>query len=208
MGRPTRVASADAALQRLLSGNRRFVSGRLLSPRRTPQAYRSLAEAQHPAAVVVSCADSRVAPEILFDVGLGDIFVIRVAGNVIRGAGDTVKGSVEYAVAELNVPLIVVLGHTGCGAVKSAITHIDANDSLPGAINGLVTLVKPAVIKSKRMAGDRLDNAIRANVELGVERLKALPAIVAPRVKKGILQVVGGVYDLRSGAVTLLGSRP
>ena len=140
----------------------------------------------------------------MFDVGLGDIFVIRVAGNVVSGAGVTVKGSIEYGVAELNAPLIMVLGHTNCGALKAAKQHIDAKDSLPGAIDGLVELVKPAVAQSKGDPGDPLENAIRKNVEIGVERLKTLEPILAPRVREGKLKVVGAVYDLRTGHVQLV----
>jgi carbonic anhydrase len=196
--------SADEALHQLIEGNARFVKGQPESPRRSPADFRPLAEAQYPEAVIVSCSDSRVAPEILFDVGVGDIFVVRVAGNVVSGAGVTVKGSIEYAVAELNVPLILVLGHSGCGAVKAAMKHIDAKDSLPGAINGLVELIKPAVTQSKGMSGDPLENAIRKNVGIGVETLKDLQPILAPRVKDGKLKIVGAVYDLRTGAVTML----
>jgi carbonic anhydrase len=145
----------------------------------------------------VSCADSRVAAEILFDIGMGDIFVVRIAGNVVSGTGVTVKGSIEYAVAELNVPLIIVLGHSGCGAVKAAMKHIDAKDSLAGAIDGLVELIKPAPNKGE--SGDALENAIRKNVEIGMDRLRELQPILAPRVKDGKLKVVGGVYDLRTG---------
>ena len=147
--------TADQSWRELLDGNARFVKGATTGPRRSPQDFRSLANAQYPEAVIVSCADSRVAPEILFDVGVGDIFVVRVAGNVVGGAGAVVKGSIEYAIAELNVPLIVVLGHSGCGAVKAAKQHIDAKDSLPGAINGLVELIKPAVTQSKRLPATR-----------------------------------------------------
>src|SRR5580692_4362105 len=113
--------SADEALRQLIEGNARFVKGQPASPRRSPEDFRALAEAQYPEDVVV-----------------GDIFVVRIAGNVVSGAGVTVKGSIEYAVAELNAPLIVVLGHSGCGALKAAMKHIDAKDSLPGAIDGLV----------------------------------------------------------------------
>jgi carbonic anhydrase len=199
-----RLVNADQALRELLAGNHRFTIGRPLSPRRNPETFRILAHGQFPEAVIVSCADSRVAPEILFDVGVGDIFVVRVAGNVVDGASVTVKGSIEYAVAELNVPLILVLGHSGCGAVKSAIKHIDAMDSLPGAINGLVELIKPAVALSKGMPNDPLENAIRKNVEIGVERLQGLEPIVAPRVRDSKVKVVGGVYDLLTGLVTLI----
>jgi carbonic anhydrase len=196
--------SPDESLKELLAGNERFVKGHPESPRRSPSEFSALAAGQYPEAVVVSCADSRVAPELLFDVGVGDIFVIRVAGNVIGGTGVTVKGSIEYAVAELNVPLIFVLGHSACGAVKAAMQHIDAKDSLPGAINGLVELVKPAVMKSQGMPGDPLDNAIAMNVRLGIERLNRLQPILAPKIAEGKLKVVGGVYDLKTGAVTLV----
>jgi carbonic anhydrase len=161
-----------------------------------------LAEGQAPFAAIVSCADSRVAPEILFDVGKGDIFVVRVAGNLVAGGGPAIKGSIEYAVAELNVPLVMVLGHSGCGAVKAAIKHLDANDALPGSINDLVELIKPAVAQSKSEGGDPLTNAIRKNVLLSVQRLQTLEPIIAPRVREGRLKVVGGVYDLHSGRVT------
>ena len=202
--KPPAPVNADQAWHDLLDGNSRFVKGQTTGPRRGPEDFRSLAEGQYPEAVIVSCADSRVAPEILFDVGVGDIFVVRIAGNVVGGAGAVVKGSIEYAVAELNVPLIVVLGHSNCGAVKAAKQHIDAKDSLPGAINGLVELIKPAVTQSKGTPGDALENAIRKNVELGVERLKQLQPILEPRVKDNKLKVVGAVYDLRTGVVTPL----
>ena len=202
-----RSLDADQALRELLDGNQRFRSGNRLTPRGKPDDFLTLAHGQFPEAVVVSCADSRVPPEILFDVGVGDIFVVRVAGNVIDGAGVSVKGSIEYAVAELNVPLILVLGHSGCGAVKSAIKHIDDRDSLPGAISGLVELIKPAVARSKGMPGDPLENAVRKNVEIGVERLQGLEPIVAPRLKDRRVKVVGGVYDLRNGTVTLIDTK-
>ena len=202
----SRAVNADEALRQLLVGNHRFMTGEPLNPRRSPKEFQTLAHGQFPEAVIVSCADSRVAPEILFDVGVGDIFVVRVAGNVIDGAGASVKGSIEYAVAELKVPLIVVLGHSGCGAVKAAIQHLNDRDSLPGAINGLVELIKPAVAKSKGIAGDPLENAIRQNVQVGVTRLQGLQPILAPRVKDGKVKVVGGVYDLSTGGVTLVGT--
>ena len=200
-----RVLNADQALRELLDGNHRFTSGNRLSPRGRPEDFRGLTHGQFPEAVIISCSDSRVAPEILFDVGVGDIFVVRVAGNVVGGAGVSVKGSIEYAVAELDVPLIVVLGHSGCGAVKAAIKHLEDKDAMPGAINGLVELIKPAVAGSKQTPGDQLENAVRQNVKVGVERLQALDPILAPRVKDGKLKVVGGVYDLLTGAVTMLG---
>jgi carbonic anhydrase len=196
--------TADEVLQQLLSGNERFIKGESHSPRRTPSDFRAVANAQYPIAVIVACADSRVSPELLFDMGVGDLFVIRVAGNVIDGAGVTVKGSIEYAIAELHAPLIVVLGHSNCGAVKSAVAHINDKDSLPGAINGLVELVKPAVVRVKGQPGDIYANATRENVKIGVEKLRNLQPIIAPRVKQGSVKVVGGVYDLHTGKVELL----
>jgi carbonic anhydrase len=198
-----KILTADESLRGLLAGNERFVKGQTLNPRRNPADYGPLAKAQYPEAVIITCSDSRVSPEILFDVGVGDLFVVRVAGNVVEGTGVTVKGSTEYAIAELNVPLVLVLGHSNCGAVKAAIQHINAKDSLPGAINGLVELIKPAVLQSKGQPGDPLENAIIQNAKNGVTRLEGLQPILAPRVKEGKVKVVGGVYDLKTGAVTL-----
>jgi carbonic anhydrase len=198
--------TADDALKDLMDGNARFAKGEVTSPRRTPADFRAVAEAQYPIAIVVSCADSRVAPELLFDAGVGELFVIRVAGNVVDGAGVTVKGSIEYAIAELNVPLIVVLGHTNCGAVKAAVKHIDEKDSLPGSINGLVELIKPVVSKVQGQPGEVVESVTQANVNAGVEKLKNLQPILAPRVQSGSVKVVGGVYDLQTGVVKLLES--
>jgi carbonic anhydrase len=202
--KPTAALTPDEILDKLIEGNKRFVKGEVTNPRRKPEDFAKLAEGQNPLAVIVSCADSRVSPELLFDQGVGDLFVVRVAGNVISGAGATVKGSIEYAIAELNVSLVMVLGHSNCGAVKAAVKHIDANDALPGAINELVNTIKPAVARAKGQKGDALENAIKANVELGVERLKSLEPILARPVKDGKVKVVGGVYDLRTGSVAVL----
>jgi carbonic anhydrase len=207
-GRRARHPSADDVLKRLLAGNARFAKGETRNPRRRPEDYRAVAEGQEPIAVILGCADSRVPPELLFDVGVGDLFVVRVAGNVVGGAGPVVKGSAEYAVAELDVPLIMVLGHSGCGAVKAAIAHLDQKDAPPGAINDLVALIGPAVAVARRQPGNLLDHAIRANVMLGMERLEHLAPILAPRVREGRLKVAGGVYDLRSGAVALVDREP
>lgn len=197
---PSRPAP-DEALKLLVEGNGRFVEGKGSHSCRTPSDFATLAAAQFPFAVIVACADSRVAPEIMFDRGMGDLFVVRVAGNVVAGASPVVKGSIEYAVAELGAPLIVVLGHSNCGAVKAAIQHVDKRDSLPGAIDGLVELIKPAVQQARGEAGDKLDAAIRANVQRGVARLNTLQPIVAKGVKGGKVKVAGGVYDLATGKV-------
>jgi carbonic anhydrase len=202
--RPAGAMTPDQILAKLLDGNKRFADGQVTSPRRKPEDFARLAEGQNPRALIVGCADSRVAPELLFDQGVGDLFVVRVAGNVISGAGAMIKGSIEYAVAELGVSLVMVLGHSNCGAVKAAVKHIEANDALPGAINDLVSAIKPAVARAKGLKGDALENAIRANVETGVERLKGLEPIVAGPVKNGKVKVVGSVYDLHTGRVTVV----
>jgi carbonic anhydrase len=202
------MVTPDQELQEIMAGNGRFSKGQTQNPRRDPTYFATLAHGQYPEAVIVTCADSRVAPEILFDCGVGDIFVVRVAGNVVEGAGVTVKGSIEYAIAELNVPLIFILGHSACGAVKAAKEHIDKKDSLPGAINGLVELIKPAVEQTRKVPGDPLQNAIIRNVQIGVERLQTLGPIVGPKVKDGKVKVVGGVYDLATGVVMMVPAQP
>jgi carbonic anhydrase len=188
----------------MLDGNRRFATGASTHPRRTPADFKPLAAGQSPIACVVACADSRVTPEILFDLGIGELFVIRVAGNYVNGAGTSVKGSIEYAVAELGVSLVMILGHSQCGAVKAAIQHINDKDALPGAINDLVNAIKPAVLESQHQPGDQLENAIRANVKRGVDRLDDLQPIVAPAVSSGKIKIVGGVYDLATGKVQMI----
>ena len=202
--RPATPPNADTVLAELLEGNQRFMKGEAAHSWRKPTDFALLAEGQSPVAVVVGCADSRVPPELIFDQGVGDLFVVRVAGNVVSGAGASVKGSIEYAVAELNVPLVLVLGHSQCGAVKAAVKHLGANDALPGAIGDLVDTIRPAVLQARDKPGDLLDNAIRANVQRGVERLRTLEPILADPVRKGKVKVVGATYDLRSGKVTLV----
>lgn len=194
----------DAVLARLMAGNARFVKGELQHPGRTPKDFAFLAEGQKPQAIIVGCADSRVAPEVIFDQGKGELFVVRIAGNVVHGSGPFIKGSVEFAVAELGARLIIVLGHEACGAVKAAVAHIDANDTLPGAIRDLVEVIRPAAASVRGKPGDKVENAIAANVRMGVERLKNLEPILAGKVKSGELKVVGAVYKLKTGEVKLL----
>lgn len=204
-GDPREGLTGDEVLAELLAGNERFMAGETKNPRRLPKDFSPLAAGQFPVAAVIACSDSRVPLEIVFDQGVGDLFVIRVAGNVVGGSGAVVKGSIEYAVAELGVPLVMVLGHSECGAVKAAIEHIDKHDSLPGEINALVELIKPAVETVRNEPGDKLANAARANVALGVERLQGLGPIVAPAVQDGKLKIVGANYDLATGRVATVG---
>jgi carbonic anhydrase len=194
----------DTVLENLLEGNNRFVEGKLLHPGRAPKDFTALAEAQAPHAVIVGCADSRVAPELIFDQGIGDLFVVRIAGNVISGAGAIVKGSIEYAVAELGVRLIVVLGHTGCGACKAAIEHVEANDALPGAIGDLINPIRTVVRMVAGQPGNKLANVITGNVKEGVKRLKGLNPILSKFVGSGEMKVVGGVYELSTGKVEMV----
>lgn len=202
--RPTPAPPSDEVLKLMLEGNQRFVEGASTHPRRTPADFKPLASGQSPLACLISCSDSRVTPEILFDLGIGELFVVRVAGNYVNGAGTSVKGSVEYAIAELGVSLVMILGHSQCGAVKAAIEHIHNHDALPGAINDLVNAIKPAVLEAQHQPGDPLENAIRANVQRGIDRLDDFQPIIAPAIKAGKLKIVGGVYDLATGKVQML----
>jgi len=191
------VFSNERFVQRLLDGNRRYVDGKPSHPNQTLERRKHVAKGQHPFAVVLSCSDSRVPPEIIFDQGIGDLFVVRVAGNIVDDAG---LGSIEYAVEHLHASLIVVLGHERCGAVEAAVKGGEA----PGRIKSLVEAIRPAVEKSKGEPGDLAENAMRANVRLVVDHLKASKPILEHFVHKGTLTVVGARYDLDDGQVTVI----
>jgi len=191
----SRRLTADESLKDLLEGNERFMSGKTMNPRRSPADFSKLAPAQAPDAVIVGCADSRVPPEILFDQGVGDLFVIRVAGNVVSGAGPTVKGSIAYGVVALGAPLVMVLGHSQCGAVKAALETKEL--AVPESVRDLVRMVTTDGEKD-------LDRAIVANVRSGVARLKSLEPSLTRYIETKRLKVVGAVYDLASGKVTLV----
>ncbi|SRR6266496_504202 len=186
------------AISKLKEGNGRYTSGNLQHPDQTAERRAELAKSQHPFAIIVSCSDSRVPPEIVFDQGLGDLFIFRVAGNVIDDHG---LGSIEYAVDHLNVRLIVVLGHQSCGAVRAAKETIAAKGKASGHIESLVTAIKPAVDAT---AKDDLDTTIKANVKHVVQALRSSTPILKAKVDSGELRVVGGYYSLDSGAVTFL----
>jgi carbonic anhydrase len=157
---------------------------------------RAIAAGQHPFAIILGCADSRVPPEIIFDQGLGDLFVIRVAGNILD---DAILGSIEYAVEELGTALVLVLGHERCGAVAATVKHAE----VVGHISTLINAIQPAVDRAKNKPGDLLDNAVRANIELVVAQLKSsMP--VADLVLKNKLTVVGAQYNLKCGSVDLI----
>lgn len=194
----------EAVLAALVAGNERYVAGQARQRLRTPADFAADAKGQAPLAAIVGCADSRVPPELIFDQGVGDLFVCRAAGNLVSGTGAIVKGSLEFAAAELGVTLIMVLGHSQCGAVAAAIKHIDAKDALPGAIGPLIDLIKPAVVAAQGRPGDKLDNVIRANVERCVARVKGTGPILSRAVDAGKLKVVGGVYELSTGKVAIV----
>jgi carbonic anhydrase len=219
------IVSPAEAVARLKEGNSRFTADNLQHPHESSeersymaknsyenggmiflamtaeQAARRRAEltkSQHPFATIVSCSDSRVPPEIVFDQGLGDLFICRVAGNVIN---DESLGSIEYSVDHLAVRLIVVLGHQSCGAVKAAKETIAAKGKAPGHIESLVTAIKPAV---EATAKDDLDTTIKANVKHVVQALRSSTPILKAKVDSGDIRVIGGYYSLDTGSVTFI----
>ncbi|MCC7219210.1 MAG: twin-arginine translocation signal domain-containing protein [Candidatus Contendobacter sp.] len=209
-------ASPQDALQRLLNGNQRFVANRLLEPNHSPERRAEISKSQQPFATIFGCVDSRVPPEIIFDQGLGDLFVIRTAGQVIDEA---VLGSIEFGSLELKIPLILVLGHERCGAVKASIEALEHGGEAhgkgksrgkakpsaePGEIGYLVKGIKPAIDKARAWGmGDLAENAMRANVLLTMSQLKKSP-VLAAALESGQLKIVGGRYDLDSGLVEVL----
>ena len=190
------VISPDAALQKLMDGNQRFVQHQPQHPDQSAARLQEVAQAQHPFATILSCADSRVPAELLFDQGIGDLFDVRIAGNI---ATPEAIGSIEYAVTLLNTPLLMVLGHERCGAVTAAVK----NEPLPGDISTFVNAILPAVKRVKNQPGDAVDNAVVANVRYQIEQLQRSP-LLTERLRSGKLKIVGGRYDLDTGTVTIL----
>ncbi|MEI6715136.1 MAG: carbonic anhydrase [Verrucomicrobiota bacterium] len=186
--------SADSALKKLVAGNARFAKNDVTSGKPVAAKRAETAQTQHPFAIVVGCADSRTSPELVFDQNIGDLFVVRTAGNLVD---DYALGSIEYAVAHLGSRLIVVLGHERCGAVKAAV----ASGSAPGHVGSIVSEIRPAVKATKDMAGDALVNAIQENVNRVAKKIAKESKLgeAAPEVK-----VVKAYYDLDSGKVSWL----
>ncbi len=191
------VAPAEA-IAKLKEGNARNTSGNMQHPGQTTERRAELTKSQHPFAIILSCSDSRVPPEIVFDQGLGDLFIVRVAGNVLNDEG---LGSIEYGVEILGARLIVVLGHQSCGAVDAAMKTVAAKGKAPGHIQSLVTAIKPVIDSTPK--GD-LDTTIKANVKHVVDVLRSSTPILKARVDSGDVQVIGGYYSLDTGAVTFL----
>lgn len=188
---------SDGAIARLLSGNRRYVAMRQLHPRQTPEQRQTLLEGQHPIAAVLSCSDSRVPSELIFDQGLGDLFIVRTAGHSVN---EVVLASVEFAVHILKVPLVLVLGHAQCGAVSAAVS----DKLLPGHMASLKTALRPAVDATAGLPGDPVDNAIRTHVRLTAQNLGADSAILGEAVAEGRIKIVPAYYELHTGSVELL----
>jgi len=193
---PPQSLSPDAALQKLMEGNQRFAEHHPEYPDQSQARLQEVAQAQHPFVTILSCADSRVPAEIIFDQGIGDIFDVRIAGNIVIPEA---LGSIEYAVVLLGTPVVMVLGHERCGAVTAAVQ----NEALLGDISSFVKAIKPAVERVKDQSGDAVENAVVANVQYQIERLKRSP-LLTERLQSGKLKIVGGRYDLDTGRVTII----
>jgi carbonic anhydrase len=189
----TGPATADEALKRLLDGNQRFIQGKITAANRDLAHLKAVAPKQAPFAAFLSCADSRVPVEIIFDQGFGDVFVVRVAGNV-AAAEET--ASLEFGTLMLGAKVLVVLGHSGCGAVKAALEGTDA----PGQISTLYRLIAPGIDRQNK----NLDVAVASNVRAQVRVLRQGSTVLAGLLRDGKLKLVGGVYDLTSGRVTMM----
>lgn len=181
-------------LQLLIEGNKRYVSGNPIYPNQDEKRRKEVLSGQKPFAVIVGCSDSRVPPEIIFDQGIGDLFIIRVAGNIVD---DVALGSIEYAVEHLGTELVIVLGHSKCGAVTATVKNEEAH----GHIGSIVNIIKPAVEKAKTQSGDIVENAIKNNVDLAVETLKSSEPIIKKSIEEGKLRIIGAYYHIDNGIV-------
>jgi len=193
--------SPDAALTRLLEGNQRYMRHKEQHPDQSSARQKELVGGQHPFAVILGCADSRVPPELLFDQGLGDLFVIRVAGNIID---DAILASIEYAVEHLGTKLIVVLGHEQCGAVSAAVE----GEETVGHLNALVIAIQPSVSATAKNPGDKLHNCVVENARRVARQLRQSEPVVKEAVERNKLKIVAADYALDTGKVTLLDGHP
>jgi carbonic anhydrase len=189
----------EQTLQRLLEGNRHFAEGKLTLDA-SPQRRMAVAARQQPIATILGCVDSRVPPELIFNQGLGELFVIRTAGEVM---GHAVLGSLEFGVLELHIPLIMVLGHRNCGALIAASEALHHHEKTKADIQFLVKKLALAVETGDKEEGDHLDRAVRAQINYNVEKLKSMP-IFKKEIGKGKLNIVGGWYDLDTGLVDIV----
>jgi carbonic anhydrase len=185
------------AYKTLMEGNQRFVRGQLTGPHRSADRRAELAQGQRPIATILSCADSRVPAELLFDQGLGDLFNVRVAGNIVT---PEVLGSLEYAVELLETPLLMVLGHERCGAVTAAVNA----QAVPGHIGDFLDELQAAVKQTQNLPGDPIDNAVTANIQIQINQILKQSTLIAQRQTSGQVTIVGGRYDLDTGLVTIV----
>ncbi|MFI5670033.1 carbonic anhydrase [Streptomyces sp. NPDC051704] len=200
-----RPATPQAAFTRLMEGNKRWVNGNLDHPDRDPERRELVAEAQDPFGVVLSCIDSRVAPELIFDTGLGDLYVLRTGGQAV---GPVVTGSVEYGPMTGGTPLVVVLGHQRCGAVEAAYTSLRAGKPLPGNLEALAKAMVPAYeLTVRRPGADPVDTMTHHQIKVTADGLRA-NSDLGPLVEKGALGVVGAYYSLDTGKVEVLTGAP
>ncbi len=191
--------TADQALETLKEGNRLYQIDSPVQAAKSRERRIEIALGQTPFVVLVSCSDSRVSPEILFGRGLGELFIVRNAGNCVDTAA---LGSIQYGVAQLGVPLVLVMGHSRCGAVEAAVDVVKNNTVYPGAIGQMIEPIVPAVLSQRDKPGDFVENCVRANVDRVVSRLRgaAEPALLDP-LKAGKLRIVGAAYSLDTGMV-------
>lgn len=194
--------TGDQALARLLEGNKRFVAERASHPNQSVERRQEIARGQFPFAIVLGCSDSRVPLEIIFDQGLGDLFVVRVAGNVFDC--EVLLGSIQFAVEQFECPLLLVLGHEKCGAVLAAHQAVVQNAMPRGALGSIVQAIEPAIREVRGSAGDEMDLAVRANARHVAEQLRNADAFLQARLTKGRLKIAAAYYALETGAVELL----
>ena len=194
--------TADEALARLVAGNERFVAGEARFPTVEKEVLADLAKGQRPYATIIGCSDSRVPPELLFDTGFGELFIVRIAGNIVS---PEVKGSIQYAAVHLQTPLFVVLGHQGCGAVDAALAGLTEGARERERIALLLERITPGLsaVDLTLPAEQRLEAAVEANVRWSLQQLLATPEAKV-RATEGVLKLVGAVYELTTGRVRFL----
>ncbi len=195
-------ANAEEALVRLKEGNTRFASGNVRHAHEAANWRKQLTQTQRPFATILGCSDSRVPIELVFDQGFGDIFVIRVAGNVVA---TDIEGSMQYALYHLKTPLVVVLGHQGCGAVTATLAAMDGKAEEPRFVNDLAEMIMPGLkgIDPLLKGAARLEAAVEANVQWALRQLREVPE-GRPTLKEGSVKLVGAVYDLETGKVRFM----
>jgi carbonic anhydrase len=198
---PEAPITPDHALKLLIAGNERWANGQTTHPHQSVERRIALTDAQHPFATIFSCIDSRLPPEVVFDQGLGDLAVIRTGAHVLDEG--VVLGSLEFSPDHLGAPLMLIMGHQRCGAVSAAIHTIQSGSTAPGHIQAIVDALRPAYDVAVREAGDLVDNVVRAQTKLTVQRVRTDP-LIEQFLSRGELIVAGGYYSLDTGAVSII----